>query len=93
MVKRGRGITGIGLAMLFAGCAVNPPQPPADSAAVRCLELYSALDAVVGEVGNYPVPAPARLASFPYLRVDRFLSSFRTQSLRIPPRPPHGGHG
>ena len=80
MAKRGRGMTGVGLAMLFAGCAVNPPPPPAEAAAVRCLELYRALDAAVAKSGTTP-SAPVRLAGFPYLRVDRFLSSFRADAL------------
>lgn len=80
MAKRGRGLIGAGLAMLCAGCAVNPPPPPADAAAVRCLELYRALDAAVAKSGTTP-STPTRLARFPYLRVDRFLSSFRTDAL------------
>ena len=76
----GRGLAGVVLTGLLAGCAPNPPRPPDDPAAVRCLEEYAALDAAVAEHGTTP-SAPARIPGFPYLRVDRFLAGFRAQSL------------
>ena len=75
-----RGTAGMRLAVLLASCALNPPRPPDDPAAARCLALYDALDTAVAEQGAAP-SAPARIAGFPYLRVDRFLADFRTQNL------------
>ena len=75
-----RSLVGIVLVTLLAGCALNPPRPPDDPIATRCLALYDELDAAVAEQGVTP-SAPARIAGFPHLRVDRFLASFRTQSL------------
>ncbi len=75
-----RSLAGIVLVGLLANCALNPPRPPDDPAATRCLGLYDELDAAVVEQGVTP-SAPARIAGFPYLRVDRFLASFRAQSL------------
>ncbi|MFO1371398.1 MAG: hypothetical protein U1F42_03060 [Candidatus Competibacteraceae bacterium] len=64
----------------ITSCAMNPPQPPADSAAGRCLEMYAALDTVVAAQGTTP-SSPARIAGFPYLRVNRFLAGYREQAL------------
>ena len=75
-----RSLAGIVLAGLLAGCALNPPRPPGDPAATRCLALYDELDAAVAEHGATP-SAPARIAGFPYLRVDRFLASYREPPL------------
>ena len=63
-------------AAIVSGCALNSPRPPTASAAVSCLEAYAALDAAVAEAGTTP-SSPARIASFPYLRVDRFLAGYR----------------
>jgi hypothetical protein len=76
----GRGLAGVVLAGLLAGCAPNPPRPPDDPGAARCLDEYAALDAAVAEHGVTP-SAFARIPDFPYLRVDRFLAGFRAQSL------------
>lgn len=75
-----RSLCGVVLLGLCAGCAVNPPQPPANPEAVRCLDLYAALDAAVTEHGTTP-STPIRIDGFPYLRVDRFLASYRDQPL------------
>lgn len=69
-----------GLAVLLAGCALNPPQPPSDPVAARCLDAYNGLDAAVAVHGMTP-SAPARISGFPYLRVDRFLADFRARPL------------
>ncbi len=74
------GLAGWLLAAALAGCAVQPPLPPADPAADRCLALYAALDTAVAEWGTTP-SSPARIAGFPHLRVDRFLAGYRAQSL------------
>ena len=75
-----RGLVGIVLVGLLAGCALNRPRLPDDPAAARCLALYDELDAAVAEQGATP-SAPARVAGFPYLRVDRFLASFHAEPL------------
>lgn len=69
-------------AAMLTGCALNPPHPPADSAAARCLEAYAALDAAVVAAGTTP-SSPARIAGFPYLRVDRFLAGYRDQPMNL----------
>lgn len=76
------------LALALVACAVHPSRPPADPVALsadnpraaRCLERYAALDAAVAGRGTSP-SSPARIAGFPYLRVDRFLAGYREQSL------------
>ena len=75
-----RSLSGIVLAGLLAGCALNPPRPPDDPAAARCLALYDELDATVAEGGTTP-SAPIRVAGFPHLRVDRFLADFGARAL------------
>jgi len=75
-----RGLSGIVLAGLLAGCALNPPRLPDDPAAARCLALYDELDGAVAEGGITP-SAFVRVAGFPHLRVDRFLADFRTRAL------------
>jgi hypothetical protein len=67
-------------AILLAACAVNPPRPPNNPAIDRCLERYAALDAAVAEYGATPASF-TRIPEFPYLRVDRFLGSYRQQAL------------
>ena len=67
-------------AAMVSGCALNSPRPPTDSAAVSCLEAYAALDDAVAEAGTTP-SSPARIAGFPYLRVDRFLAGYRDQPM------------
>jgi hypothetical protein len=63
----------------IAGCALTPPVktlPPTDPVTARCVDLYSALDQVVAADGTTP-SYPVRIAGFPYLRVNRFLASYR----------------
>lgn len=72
-----RSIAILSVYLLLAACAATPPRPT-DPDTTRCLELYSALDQAVAEHGATP-SSPVRVADFPYLRVDRFLSSFRDQ--------------
>lgn len=76
----GWSLIGMVLASLLAGCALDPPQSPDDPVKAHCLEGYAALDAAVAEQGTTP-SAFARVAGFPYLRVDRFLADFRAQPL------------
>ena len=75
------GLAGWLLATALAGCTVQPLlSPPTDPTLDRCLTLYAALDAAVAKWGTTP-SSPARIAGFPYLRVDRFLAGYRTQPL------------
>lgn len=64
------------------GCAlINPSLPvTGDTATQFCLAFYSDLDKVVAEQGITP-SRPERIASFPYLRLTRFLASYRQQDL------------
>ena len=68
------------LCLLLAACAVAPLRPPADPNAARCLALYETVDRAVAEQGYSP-SSPARIAGFPYLRVNRFLAGYRDQTL------------
>ncbi|HYQ90964.1 MAG TPA: hypothetical protein VES89_02505, partial [Candidatus Competibacteraceae bacterium] len=68
------------LCCLLTACAVTPLRPPADPNAARCLALYESVDRIVAEQGYSP-SSPARIAGFPYLRVNRFLASYREQPL------------
>ncbi|MBS1221086.1 MAG: hypothetical protein H6R23_706 [Proteobacteria bacterium] len=77
-----RGLAGIVLVGLIAGCALNPPRLPNDPAAARCLALYDELDMAVAEGGTTP-STPVRIPGFPHLRVDRFLADFRTRTLNL----------
>ncbi|MBB3190539.1 hypothetical protein [Halomonas cerina] len=79
----GRALGGLGIVLglaLLAGCATSPdwhaarPAPPL--AERVCLTLLASLDAAVTEAGVAD-GAAARIEGFPYLRVDRFLASFR----------------
>jgi hypothetical protein len=77
-------------ALLAAGCAIVPPAtpgaPPTDAAgipptlAARCTQMYAALDRAVAS-GQVSDAMAARVEGFPYLRVDRFLASFRAEPL------------
>ncbi len=68
------------LCLLLTGCAITPLPLPADPQAARCLDLYAAVDRAVAEHGTRP-SSPARIDGFPYLRVNRFLASYREPSL------------
>ena len=70
---------GLVLVGLLAGCATGPDwradvadHDPLDA---RCLARLAAFDAAVAEAGVADAGA-ARVAGFPYLRVDRLLASF-----------------
>lgn len=78
----GRLVTSIAF-LLLAGCVLVPPvQPPmpADPEAARCLNLYAAMDQAIAEHGVMP-SYPVRVEGFPYLRVNRFLASYRDEYL------------
>ena len=62
-------------AMLLAGCAAAPPaERPADTLA-DCREVHRRVEEAVAAAGVADGMA-ARVAGFPYLRVDRFLASY-----------------
>lgn len=64
------------------GCALTGPSltVTGDAAAQLCLAFYDDLDGVVAEQGVTP-SRPERITSFPYLRMTRFLASYRQQHL------------
>jgi len=68
------------LCLLLTACVVAPLRPPADPNAARCLALYETVDRALAEQGYSP-SSPARIDGFPYLRVNRFLASYREQAL------------
>lgn len=65
------------LLLLLAGCAASPVQPP-DTAARECRALFAAVDSAV-ETARVRDQGPRIVPGFPYLRVDRFLTSFRNE--------------
>lgn len=71
-------------AAALGGCGSLPPAAPrvaaADSLVVRCERLYAVLDEAVAAAGVQD-GGEARVAGFPYLRVDRFLASYRDAPL------------
>jgi hypothetical protein len=72
----------VSAAFVLIGCALTDSSLPVtgDFAAQLCLAFYSDLDKVVAEQGVTP-SRPERIADFPYLRMTRFLASFRQQNL------------
>lgn len=76
----------VALAALAAlgGCATSMPPPSRavapDSLVARCERLYATLDAAVTQA-RVEDGGAARIAGFPYARVDRFLASFRAAPL------------
>jgi hypothetical protein len=69
---------------VLGGCATPASAPSRavapDSLVARCERLYATLDEAVARAGVADGGA-ARIAGFPYVRVDRFLASFRTLQL------------
>ncbi len=64
-------------ALLAAGCAsLGAPALAPDDEAMRCRQLYAALDALVDESGVRDTGSH-RVPGFPYLRSTRFLASLR----------------
>ncbi|MFQ5757728.1 MAG: hypothetical protein ACE5H7_16740 [Acidiferrobacterales bacterium] len=88
----------VGAMLVIAGCAGAPAQPPhaaASSAAIAappadaqarlrpCQQFFAELDRVVRRAkvtDSQAAPVPG----FPYLRIDRFLHSFRDQAVAEP---------
>jgi hypothetical protein len=65
---------------LLAGCATTPPQPPPTDLSAICHEVFRRVDRAVAEAGVADGMA-ARMAGFPYLRVNRFLASYAEEEL------------
>ena len=68
------------LILLLAGCASSPPQPPPTGLSAICHEVFRRVDRAVAEAGVADGMA-ARVAGFPYLRVNRFLASYAEEEL------------
>ena len=79
-----RSIVALGALAVLGGCATPAPTPSRevapDSLVARCERMYATLDNAVARAGVADGGA-ARIAGFPYGRVDRFLASFRTAPL------------
>lgn len=72
----------ISAVFVLNGCAQTGPAltVTGDAAVQFCLAFYRDLDSVVAEQGVTP-SHPERVESFPYLRMTRFLASYRQQQL------------
>jgi hypothetical protein len=70
------------VALALAGCMpAMAPAPPASTTPVgQCLAKFEALDVQIAGNG-VPPSSPRRIEGFPYLRTDRFLASFRDDTL------------
>jgi hypothetical protein len=68
------------LVLLLNACSTIPPLPAADNAVTRCLQIYREADGTLAGTGMIP-SRPAPVAGFSYLRVDRFLASYRDQKM------------
>lgn len=73
------------LGFIATGCAAGAFEPAvrADSQSHRCTALFTETDAKIAAAGVSDA-ASARIEGFPYLRVNRFLASFRTRALDEP---------
>lgn len=75
----GRRVAALACALALTGCAgldAPPMSAPADDLEARCMAYLAALDRIVDDAGVRDAEA-RRVPGFPYLRVDRFLASFR----------------
>lgn len=72
----------VSAAFILMGCALTKPLSPiaSDTRTQICLGFYDDLDKVIAEQGVTP-SRPERIASFPYLRMTRFMASFSDQDL------------
>ncbi len=74
-----RWLLALGMVLVLGGCVAVPDwrsEPAGGSPQARCLALIDGMDEVVAaqRVGD---AGAARVKTFPYLRIDRFLASFR----------------
>jgi hypothetical protein len=70
------------LVLLLTGCAAPLVHPPV-GAEPGCRQFFTELDRAVDGAGVRD-EGPRRVAGFPYLRVDRFLASFRDEVAEVP---------
>lgn len=68
------------LLTVLMGCTNKLSVQPLSSELQRCQNIYQSLDQAVAETIISP-SWPAKINGFPYLRVDRFLSSYTRQDL------------
>jgi hypothetical protein len=82
-LKSTSALLGACLALGIAGCtATGPVAPPGpDPALADCERLFATVDALVEGAGVRD-GAAAPVPGFPYLRVERFLASYRDEPLR-----------
>ncbi|MDW8470198.1 MAG: hypothetical protein RML56_15925 [Burkholderiales bacterium] len=76
----------VACAAVLAACAAPEPpaQPdPAAAPAQSCVEWFAALDAAIDEAGVRDAEA-ARIAGYPYLRVNRLLAALAPRAAREP---------
>lgn len=79
-MTRDRSLAGVlTLAVWLAGCAAAPPRVAQDPLEV-CREVFRRVDGAVAEAGVADGMA-ARVDGFPYLRVNRFLESYRAGAM------------
>lgn len=69
----------IGSGLVVAGCASGPARTGSESAGT-CQAQYAVLDEAIKRAG-VGEPEFTRIAGFPYLRVNRFLASFRESAI------------
>ncbi len=70
----------IALLLLVAGCAGAPPRAITEGPNAECHEVLRRVDRAVAEAGVAD-GMTARVAGFPYLRVNRFLASYAQEAL------------
>jgi hypothetical protein len=68
------------LAALLAGCAATPPLPSSADPNATCREVFLRVDRAIADAGAGDGMA-ARVESFPYLRVSRFLASYAGEEM------------
>ncbi|MEE8321612.1 MAG: hypothetical protein V3R68_07230, partial [Gammaproteobacteria bacterium] len=80
MSKRWRGGLIAFLLMILSGCTVlqELDREPVFDAGSTCIQLFDTLDRAVDEAGTRDAQA-TRIAGFPFLRINRFLASFRDE--------------
>ncbi len=80
MYMRWRGSLAVSLVITLSGCASlrELPQEPVSSVDYTCIRFFDTVDRVIEQAGTRDSQA-ARMAGFPFLRVNRFLASFRDE--------------
>jgi len=79
MFTLGRHFTIILFILILTSCSTFTPTPPQSSESTHnCKALFQSIDQMVVKNGVRDAEAPT-LKSFPYLRINRFYSSFKTE--------------